>query len=173
MDSRAHVQGPRAHGQAPFANRIKEPFWLLVYNGVHVQSRYASAPDCQRRCRCGSQDDSPSAVQDLPHAFWQCPVAQDIRSLVQHHLRECGVLQSTAEITQANLWLAINPGAMATWVWDVTAAVAIYAIDQGRRELDSARSEDLDPGVRLTRARTRARGAFWQGLVWAAQTIMV
>ena len=76
---------------------------------------------------------------------------------------ECGVLQSTAELTQANFWLAITPGAMATWVWDVTAAVAIYAIDQGRRELDSARSEDLDPGVRLTRARTRARGAFWQG----------
>ena len=110
----------------PFANRIKEPFWLLVYNGVHVQSRYASTPDRQRRCRCGSQDDSPSAVQDLPHAFWQCPVAQDIRSLIQHHLRECGVLQSTAELTQANLWLAITPGAMATWVWDVTAAVTIY-----------------------------------------------
>ena len=33
--------------------------------------------------------------------------------------------------------------------------------------MDSARSEDLDPGVRTT----RARGAFWQGLVWAAQTI--
>ena len=42
----------------PFANRIKEPFWLLVYNGVHVQSRYASTPNRQRRCRCGSQDDS-------------------------------------------------------------------------------------------------------------------
>ena len=55
------------------------------------------------------------------------------------------MLQSTAELTQANLWLAITPEAMATWVWDVTAAVAIYAIDQGRRELDSARSEDLDP----------------------------
>ena len=107
--------------------------------------------------------------------FWQCLVAQDIRSLVQHHLRECGVLQSTAELTQANLWLAITPGAIANWVWpilwDVTAAVTMYAIDQGRRELDSARSGDLDPGVRLTRARTRARGAFRQGLVWAAQAI--
>ena len=89
----------------------------------------------------------------------------------QELLLSLPLLQSTAELTQANLWLEINPGAMATWVWDVTAAVAIYAIDQGRRELDSARSEDLDSGVRLTRARTRARGAFWQGLVWAAQTI--
>ena len=38
----------------------------------------------------------------------QCPVAQDIRSLVQHHLRECGVLQSTAELTQANQPVARN-----------------------------------------------------------------
>ena len=52
------------------------------------------------------------------------------------------MLQSTAELTQANLWLAITLGAMATWVWDVTAAVTIHAIDQVRRELDSARSED-------------------------------
>ena len=51
------------------------------------------------------------------------------------------------ELTQANLWLAITPGTLATWVWDVIT-VAVKAIDQGRRELDSTRSEDLDPGAR-------------------------
>ena len=92
-------------------------------------------------------------------------------AVIGYHLRECGVLQATTELTQANLWLAITPGAMATWVWDVTAAVAIYAIDQGRRELDSVRSEDLGPGVRLisyynqgaNKLALRARGASWQG----------
>ena len=35
----------------------------------------------------------------------------------------------------------------------MTAAVTMYAIDQGRWELDSDRSEDLDPGVRLNKGR--------------------
>ena len=51
-------------GRSPI--QIKEPFWLLVYNGVHVQSRYASTPDRQRRCRCGIQDDSPHGRPSLP-----------------------------------------------------------------------------------------------------------
>ena len=117
----------------PFANRIEEP---LVYNGVHpFRAAMPLHLTVNAVAVVGHKMTAHrrSRIYHTPSAA----VPSGSRHLVQHHFWECGVLQSTAELTQASLWLAITPGAMATWVWDVTAAVSI-CVPWGRQVLAGA-----------------------------------
>ena len=161
----------------PCPNFLKEPYWLLVYNGVHVSSRYTSAPALQRPCRCGTP-----GIQSLEHAFWDCPVAQEVRRILEHPLRVCGAITATYQLSRSEVWLSIRPGRVAQWVWDTVTLIAVYAIDQGRRELDAHRPPGtpaaspssppgLSPSSALDLALARSRRSFWFGIAQAAQTI--
>ena len=152
--------------KVPCGNLVKEPYWLLVYNGVHIQARYASAPDRQRPCRCTDMEP-----QTLRHAFWDCPVALEIRLLLELHLRDLQLIPPDRHLVCEEVWLAVRPVAMARWVWDTVVLTAIYAMDQGRRALDVTTAELVPPGKRLEAALSRARRAFWMGLGRVAQTI--
>jgi len=52
---------------------------------------------------------------------------------------------------------------MAGWVWDVVVLVAVYAMNEGRRDLARAAGA-LTAEARCLAARYRARRAFWRGL---------
>lgn len=143
----------------PCSNSYKEPLWLLAYNGVNIASRrLLSTP-----CPC-----SAHAPQDLAHVFWECPVALDLRQIVERPLRTHGMIPRGQHLQRHSLWLGHSPGRMAGWVWDLMCLLTIYAMDQGRREL--ATSTLLCPLARTAAATSRARTALYQAVSYIALT---
>jgi hypothetical protein len=138
-----------------FSNTIKEPFWLLAYNGIDVPSRWGTAAARGPPCPCGAH-----GTVDLHHVFWDCPVVQEIRSLVERPLHTLNLLPPGIRLPIWSVWLCRRPGPLAQWVWDTMCFISLYAMDQGRREL--ARTSTLSPSVRTHMAVRRARQAFWR-----------
>jgi len=166
-------------GRLPVPNVLKEPYWLLAYNGINVPSRcpppkptagqdaavLRPTPQRPTTCLCGA----PGTL-DLRHAFWECPVAQEIRLLLERPLWACGLLPGGVRLPRWSLWLIKRPGPIAAWVWDIMALVAIYAMEEGRRDLARAAGE-ASTEARTRAACSRARLAFWRGVGLVTGTI--
>jgi hypothetical protein len=114
--------------RVPWENGYKEVFWRLAINGVRAAGacqRYFSAP-----CPCGvvgsgAHGDCERLRQ---HAFWECAIAQAVRTQVQRGL-------GGALLQQWHLWLVDPPPSVCKIVWRVVVLAAIWAMEQGRKRL--------------------------------------
>jgi hypothetical protein len=112
----------------PVGEWYKKVFWRLAVNGVRAAGAcqcYFSAP-----CHCGvvgtgAHGDCERLRQ---HAFWECAIAQAVRTQVQRGLGRC-LLQ------QRHLWLVDPPTSVCEVFWQVVVLAAIWAMEQGRKRL--------------------------------------
>jgi hypothetical protein len=104
----------------PCANSAKEPLWRLAVD---------CTPGCTIRpwlCHC-ARTPFPSARL---HTFWDCPVAQAVRTQIDHVLAP----SAPTPTSRANVWLLgppplphITPG-----VWTLVCLCALAAMEYGR-----------------------------------------
>jgi hypothetical protein len=106
----------------------KEVFWRLAVNGMRAAGAcqsFFSAP-----CPCGvvgsgAHGDCERLRQ---HAFWECAIAQAVRTQVQRGL-------GGALLQQGHLWLVDPPPSVCEIVWRVVVLAAVWAMEQGRKRL--------------------------------------
>jgi hypothetical protein len=137
----------------PWKNGHKEVFWPLAVNGVRAAGacqRYFSAP-----CSCGvmgsgAHGDSERLRQ---HAFWECAIAQALRTQVQRGL-------GRALFQQLLLWLVDPPPSVYDIVWRVVVLAAIWAIEQGRKRMWSLVHTPARQGSAVQQAVSKASTFF-------------
>jgi hypothetical protein len=143
--------------RVPWENRYKELFWRLAVDGVRA------AGACQRfssaTCPCGvvgsgAHGDCERLRQ---HAFWECAIAQAVRTQVQHGL--WGAL-----LQQWHLWLADPPPPVCHMVWRVVVLEAVWAMEQGRKRLWSLVHTPPRQGSAVQQAISKASTSFWSAL---------
>jgi hypothetical protein len=113
--------------RVPWENGYKEVFWRLAVNGVRAAGacqRYFSAP-----CPCGVVGSGAHGDCEClrQHAFWECAIAQAVRTQVQRGL-------AGALLQQWHLWL-VDPLPVCHMVWRVVVLAAIWAMEQGTKRL--------------------------------------
>lgn len=111
-------------------NVYKEPLWRLAVNGVAAAGGHGiSMPG---PCPCGWA--GPAALDPAPamcwqrHHFWDCPVAQAVVAAVSSALPA-----GTPPLTRPQVWLLQSPAGVHADVWPAIAALALYAMERGRR----------------------------------------
>lgn len=111
----------------PWEGKHKEILWRLAVNGVAGAGghgiQFTSA------CPCGHQPSGASATEHRLHAFWDCPVAQEIRQQLAHG---CGGEQPARQ----HVWLLQSPSrGCQQGVWQVVGLAALNAMEYGRSRL--------------------------------------
>jgi hypothetical protein len=113
-------------------NSYKETLWRLSVNGVPAAGGHGiSMPG---PCPCGwagpeAADPSPALCWQRHH-FWSCSVAQAVIAAVSSALPP-----STPPLTRPQFWLLQAPPGVHADVWPTIAALALFAMDKGRRAL--------------------------------------
>jgi hypothetical protein len=148
----------------PLLNACKEPIWRLWVNGF---ARYgASAEEVHREsCPCSwrpheFEGETPTAWR--AHRFWGCPVAEGIVSCLA-----AALLPRVAVVGCRHVWLLQPPcKGVHAGVWAVIAAVAVAAMERGRRHLWrlAHTPERPAPADAVTRAAALAVADFWEML---------
>jgi hypothetical protein len=132
-------------------------FWRLAVNGVRAAGacqRYFSAP-----CPCGvvGPDAHGDCERLRQHAFWECAIAQAVRTQVQRGL-------GGALLQQWHLWLVDPPPSVCPMVWRVVVLAAIWAMEQGRKRLWSLVHTPPRQGSAVQQAISKASTSFWSAL---------
>jgi hypothetical protein len=98
------------------------------------------------------------------HAFWECAIAQAVRTQVQRGL-------GRALLQQGHLWLVDPPPSVYEMVWRVVVLVAIWAVlaaiwamEQGRKRLWSLVHTPSRHGSAVKQAISKASTSFWSAL---------
>ena len=146
----------------PWDNQFKEVLWRLAVNGVQGAGGHGI---CHRgQCVCGyqltqAQIRSKQSTLHRQHAFWDCPVAQAVRQQLQRGL------PAGRQLAQWHVWLLQPPPASGVRpvVWRVVCIAALWAMEQGRRYLWWAQSEQQAHAMQ--RAIARACSCFWYALL--------
>lgn len=154
----------------PWSNSHKETLWRLAVNGVQGAGGHDV---CHRKpCMCGFQLSAEQlragdGTVHRQHAFWGCPVAQEVCRQLQLGLGQGVLLQ------QHHVWLLQPPAASVQLVvWQVTCLAALEAMARAHRYLWwMARREGVVPGGDgvqdqrlMLQAKARAAGLFWTAL---------
>jgi len=111
-------------------NIYKEPLWRLAVNGVAAAGGHGiSMPG---PCPCGwagpaAHDPAPAMCWQRHH-FWDCPVAQAVLAAVGSALPA-----GSPPLTRPQVWLLQSPAGVHTDVWPAIAALALFAMERGRR----------------------------------------
>ena len=101
-------------------NKRKEILWRLVHNGLPTAARMGGRVDMP--CACGV------SVPDWSHHFWDCPVAQAVRQVVQGMMP-----QGTTQLQPCHILLGCRPHtAIHSGVWQVVVLAAMSAMEKGR-----------------------------------------
>lgn len=126
-------------------NCLKEPFWLLVHDGLPTAARLRTT------CKCGAPGPG-----DRLHHYWACPVAAAVTGAV--------AAAAGRAVPRHAIWLCRAPPGIHAGVWDLVCLAAIAAMDHGRRVL-YALSTGPPPGAPLAAVAGRtARARFWSHL---------
>ena len=119
----------------PLHNACKEPIWRLWVNGLARYGVSAGGPG--EPCPCSwrpDRSDGPTPDAWRGHRFWECPVAAAVVRCVAAALpprREGPVV-----VLCQHIWLLRPPcKGVHAGVWAVVAAVAVAAMERGRRHL--------------------------------------
>jgi hypothetical protein len=129
----------------------------LAVNGVRAAGacqRFFPAP-----CPCGvvgsgAQGDCERLRQ---HAFWECAIAQAVRTQVQRGL-------GGALLQQWHLWLVDPPPHVCEIVWRVVVLAATWAMEQGRKRLWSLVHTPPRQGSAVQQAFSTASTSSWSAL---------
>jgi hypothetical protein len=121
---------------------------------VEWGQRYFPAP-----CPCGvvgsgAHGDCERLRQ---HAFWECAIAQAVRTQVQRGL-------GGALLQQRHLWLVDPPPSVYEIVWRVVVLAAIWAMEQGRKRLWSLVHTPPRQGSAVLQAISKPSTSFWSAL---------
>ena len=136
-------QGLAALWRVRCSNEHKEILWRLTLQGVagaggHAVPRTAVACPCSNFiCRpVGPDDRVACSWLQQRHAFWTCPIAQSVVRAVQAVLRDAHPAWA-GPLTPSHLWLLQPPPIpmLQPVVWALVCAVALAAVDRGRRFL--------------------------------------
>lgn len=116
--------------RVPWDNSYKEVLWRLALNGIPGAGGVGISGAW--RCPCGFQHtsanhDSQSANVPRMHAFWSCPLAAAVVTILQ---------QSVPQLQRQHLWLLQCPvDTLSQHLWQVICLSALAAIHTGRRKL--------------------------------------
>ena len=133
----------------PCDNAVKETFWRLAINAV---------PGFNIRpwlCPCASTPFPSPRV----HAFWECPVAVQVRAQLASGIGFTPSRQS--------VWLLSSPPPrIPPPLWRLVCIASIYAMDVGRRRLWALFNAPSPPGIadRVAAASNVATLHFWTTL---------
>ena len=94
-------------------NGLKEPFWLLVHDGLPAAARLRTT------CKCGA------AAPGDRHHYWACPVADAVTATI--------AAAAGAAVARHAIWLCRAPPGIHAGVRDLVCLAAIAAMDHGRR----------------------------------------
>lgn len=127
------INGIRTIWRLPWENGFKEVLWRLAVNGVSGAGGHGV---CHRTsCVCGHMVSARDrqlwgSAAHRQHAFWDCPVARSVVAQLQQGL-------GGRQLQQWQVWLAQRPAGSAVRqvVWRVVALAALYAMQQGRRQM--------------------------------------
>jgi hypothetical protein len=147
----------------PWDNAKKECFWRMTVNGKVSLARMHAVGGS---CACGA------VAPGILHHFWQCPVAQEVVTV----LSSC-LLGLSRPLHQVHVWMARPPkAAVHKGVWLVVSQAALLGMDQGRgllykwqKQLDTPGEQPLPAHLHTPQQRQQAAGrvavaAFWDRL---------
>ena len=97
-------------------NRMKEPFWRLVYDSIPTPAR-VHLPHLS--CSCGSSNP------DRNHYFWDCTIFQEMVSYIQS--------KTGKVVTKEMVWMVHPPETIYIRVWEVLVLGMIYSREHIRR----------------------------------------
>lgn len=142
-------------------NHVKETYWRLFLNALPLGSRMG---DRQPPCRC-SLAGLPAAQQDRWHTFWACPLAKQLRALVEEVL---GRVRPDFSLTPSHLLLMHLPfksPLLPRVVWYAVCLAAVHALDRGRAFLYLPRADPLTDYLHVVeRGQYLVRAKFHQTL---------
>ena len=133
----------------PCDNTLKEAFWRLAINAV---------PGSTIRpwlCPCASTPFPSPRI----HAFWECPVAVQVRAQLASSI---GFAPS-----RPSVWLlSCPPPRVPPPLWRLVCVASVYAMDVGRRRLWALFNAPSQPGIadRIAAASNVATLHFWTTL---------